>query len=74
MKCHIFSEKLKIKMSSAAIVISTNSSPTSGDFCCLLITFNLCKLFGPNVGPDLDPKLFDTLMIFLKDFFEKKFI
>ena len=24
-----------------------------------------------NVGPDLDPKLFDTLMVFLKEFFKK---
>ena len=24
-----------------------------------------------HVGPDLDPKLFDTLMVFLKEFFEK---
>ena len=23
-----------------------------------------------NVGPDLDPKLFDILMVFLKEFFE----
>ena len=23
------------------------------------------------VGPDLDPNLFDTLMVFLKEFFEK---
>ena len=31
---------------------------------------NLCKQFGPisgpiNVGPDLDPNLIDTLMVFL---------
>ena len=26
---------------------------------------------GQNVAPDLDPKLFDTLLVFLKEFFEK---
>ena len=27
--------------------------------------------YGQNIGPDLDPSwLFDTLMVFLKDFFE----
>ena len=28
-------------------------------------------LVRQNVGPDLDPKLFDTLMVFLIEFFEK---
>ena len=33
---------------------------------------NHCKQFGPRSGPtDLNPKLFDTLMVFLKDFFEE---
>ena len=50
-----------------------NSFPASGDFCHLLIT--VAKSLDPdqarqNVGPDLDPN-FLTLMVFLKDFFEK---
>ena len=37
---------------------------------------NLCKLFGPRSGPIechacSGSKLFDNLMVFLKDFFEK---
>ena len=32
---------------------------------------NLYKQFGQNVGPDLDPNCL-TLIVFLKDFFEKK--
>ena len=46
-----------------------NSLPASGNFCHLLITFansldpdQACQ----NVGPDLDPKLFDTLMVLKK--------
>ena len=51
-----------------------NSFPASGNFCHLLLTF--ASSLDPdqaqqNVGPDLDPNLFDTLMVFLKDFFEK---
>ena len=41
--------------------------------CRLLITFanNLHQIqAGQNVGPDLDPKMFDTLTAFLKDCFE----
>ena len=43
---------------------------------CLLVSSadNLCKQFGPrlNIGPDLDPNMFHTMMeIFLNDFFEK---
>ena len=43
--------------------------------CCrLLITF-ANSLYPDqarqNVGPDLDPNCFDTLMVFLKEFFEK---
>ena len=34
----------------------------------LLSADNLCKQFGPRSGPT---KLLDTLMVFLKDFFEK---
>ena len=50
-----------------------NSFPASGNFCHLLITF--ANSLDPdqakqNVWPDLDP-LFDTLMIFLKEFFSK---
>ena len=42
--------------------------------CRLLITF--ANSLDPdqarqNVGPDLDPKLFDTLMVFPKEFFKK---
>ena len=52
------------------ICISINSFPTSGDFCCLLIT--LANSLDPdqarrNVGPDLDP----NCLVFLKDFFYK---
>ena len=44
----------------------------SGDFYCQLITF--ANSLDPdqdlqNVSPDLDPSLFDTLIVFLKDFF-----
>ena len=51
-----------------------NSLPASGKFCRLLITF--ANSLDPDqdlqkVGPDLDPNLFDTLIVFLKDFFEK---
>ena len=47
------------------------------DFCHLLITF--ANSIDPdqdqqNVVPDLDPKLFDILIVFLKDVFEKKSI
>ena len=47
----------------------SNSLPTSGDFCCLLITF--ANNLDPdqarqNVGPGLDPKLFDTQMVLKK--------
>ena len=31
----------------------------------------LQRLKGQNIGPDLVSKLFDTLMIFMKEFFEK---
>ena len=31
---------------------------------------NLCKQFGQDVGPDLDPNCL-TMMVFLKEFFEK---
>ena len=46
-----------------------NSLPASGNFCHLLITF--ANSLDPdqarqNVGPDLDPKLFDTLMVLKK--------
>ena len=66
-------------MLSAAFVIGPTLSPASGNFCRLLITF--ANSLDPdqarqNVEPDLDPKskLFDTLMVFLKDFFKKKLI
>ena len=44
-------------------------------YCRLLISF--ANSLDPGqarqkVGPDLEPKLFDTQMVFLKDFFEKK--
>ena len=50
------------------------SSLANGNFCRLLITF--ANSLDPdqarqNVGPDLDPNCL-TLMVFLKDFFEKK--
>ena len=37
---------------------------------------NFCEQLDPdqdrqNVGPDLDPNCFDTLMVFLKEYFEK---
>ena len=46
----------------------------SGDFYHLLITFaNSLDLDQDrrNVGPDLDPNLFDTLIVFLKEAFKK---
>ena len=49
-----------------------NSFPASGDFCRLLITF------ANSLNPDQarqdgrsESKLFDTLMVFLKDFLKK---
>ena len=51
-----------------------NSFLASSDICHLLIT--LANSLDPdqdgqNVGPDLDPKLFDTLIVFLNEYFEK---
>ena len=51
-----------------------NSFLTRIEFSCLLITF--ANNLDPdhdryNVGPDLDPNFFNTLIAFLKDFFEK---
>ena len=51
-----------------------NSMPAGGDFCRLLIFF--ANSLDPvqaqqNVGPDLDTKLFVTLMVFLKEFLKK---
>ena len=43
-----------------------NPLPSMGDFCCLLITFASSLDLDQaqqNVGPDLDPKLFDTWMV-----------
>ena len=42
----------------------------------MLSADNIANSFEPdqdrhNVGPDLDPKLYDTLIVFLKEFFEK---
>ena len=59
-----------------------NFFPTSGDFCCLLIkpSQTVWTQIRPNVWTQIRPnktsawsgsKLFDTLMVFLKDFFEK---
>ena len=53
--------------------INLNPFPTCGDFRRLLIIY--ANSLDPdqaqqNVGPNLD-QLFDTLMVFLKDFFEK---
>ena len=50
-----------------------NSFLASTEFCCLLITFT--NSLDPNqdqqnVGPDLDPNCL-TLIVFLKEFFEK---
>ena len=60
------------------VVLSTlrNSFPTSGDFCCLLITF------ANSLDPDRawqnitwsGSKLFDTLVVFLKDFLKKNML
>ena len=53
---------------------SFNSLPASGKFCCPLITFanSLDPDQSPqNVGPGLDPKCVNTLMVFLKEFFKK---
>ena len=38
-----------------------NSLPASGDLCHLLITFTNSLDPDQNVGPDLDPKLFDSI-------------
>ena len=61
---------------SVSITIHINSFPASGDFCRLLITF--ANSLDPdqarqNVGPELDPKQFGTLMLFMEEFL-KKFI
>ena len=51
-----------------------NSLPASSYFCRLLITFAKKLDAGQarqNIGPDLDPSVFDTLMIFLKEIFFK---
>ena len=50
---------------------------SSSNFCHLLISF--ATSLDPdqdqqNVGPDLDPKLFDTLKVFLKEFLKKKLV
>ena len=48
--------------------LALNTFPASGDFCCLLITF------ANSLDQDQawsGSKLFDTLMVFPKDFFEK---
>ena len=52
-----FSQSLSQKVVSTSYFVS-NSLPTRGDFCCLLITF--ANSSDPdqarqNVGPDLDP-------------------
>ena len=57
------------------LVTCFNSFLARGDFCCLLIT--LANSLDPdqdqqNVGPDLDPILFDALIVFLEEYFEKK--
>ena len=57
-----------------SLVTLFNSFPARGKLCHLLISF--VNSLDPdqarqNVGPDLDPNSFDTLMVFLKDFFEK---
>ena len=54
--------------------ISFIPSLSSIDFCHLQITFAIS--LDPdqdwlNVGPEQDPKLFDTLIVFLKEFVEK---
>ena len=54
-------------------ITMNNSFFASGD---LSSTDNLCKQFGPRSGPTeycslFGSKLFDTLIVFLKDFFEK---
>ena len=53
--------------------LSTQYNYLFAYYCRLLIT--LCKHFGPRSGPTTCPpwsgsKLFDTLMVFLKEFFE----
>ena len=55
-------------------VFRITSFLASCNFCRLLITF--ANSLDPdkdrqNNGPDLDPKRFDTLIVFLKEFFEK---
>ena len=55
-------------------VMILNSFPACGDFCRLLITFANSldsDQARQNFGPDLDPNCSNTLMVFLKDFFEK---
>ena len=47
-----------------------NSFSASGGFFCYLLTTFTRKL-RQNVGPDLDPKLFDTIMVFLKEYLKK---
>ena len=80
MKCQIlFSRKNKKNISNCRLLKfspcmqSVNSFPASGDFCCLLITF--ANSLDPDqarqkVGHNRNPKCL-TLMVFLKDFFEK---
>ena len=57
-----------------------NSLLASGDFCRLVITFENSldpdqdQQYVKNIGTDLDPNHYDTLIVFLKELFEKKSI
>ena len=58
----------------ASLFYMLDSFLASGDFCRLLITF--ANSLDPdqdrqNVGPDLNKKTFDTLMLLPKEYFEK---
>ena len=47
---------------------------TSGDFCHLMMTFINSNCLDPDpdsVGPDVDPNQLTTLIVPLKEFFEK---
>ena len=69
---HNTSNQNKIKLKIVSLFLNNVSSfPASGHFCRLLIIFANSLEQDQAIGPDLDPKLFDTLVVVLKEFFEK---
>ena len=77
--CFLKFGKMSQNLLSAAVVIGAlrvkcgfNSFQDSSNFCSLLITFASSLGLDQDlqkVGPDLEQKLFDALMVFLKEIF-----